>query len=43
MRVVGRRDEVVVADCGDDMSNELLVAFDCAEPLPAEIFRGRSS
>src|SRR5437868_13677674 len=39
VRVVGRRDDVVVADRRDDMADELLVAFAGAEALPAEIFR----
>src|SRR5262249_24332822 len=37
VRVVGRRDEVVVAERIDDMRDELLVALDGAETLPAEI------
>src|SRR6516225_1589487 len=34
--VIGRRDEVVVAESIDDVGDKLFVALDGAEPLPAE-------
>src|SRR6266550_3878693 len=39
MWVIGRCDQVVVAECRDDMRDEFLVALDRAEPLPSEILR----
>src|ERR1051326_5353137 len=39
VRIVGRRDELVLADRRHDMRDEFLVAFAGAEALPAEIFR----
>ena len=41
MRIVGRRDQIVIAERFDDVGDEFLVTLDGAEPLPPEVLGGR--